>query len=128
MLPYFLSGDEHHLRTRDRGVVYAVYDLSHEKEMVAWNAQRRLWPQLAIALLVTLALAWLLRYRVTQPLMRLEAASLQMALTGDLPHPVDPGRAEELFGWHARMPFEEGLRNTIDWYLENRAEAERDPF
>lgn len=41
---------------------------------------------------------------------------------------VDPTRAEELFGWRARMPFEEGLRNTIDWYLANRAEAERDPF
>ena len=40
---------------------------------------------------------------------------------------VDPGRAEELFGWHARMPFEEGLRATIDWYLANREEAEREP-
>jgi len=41
---------------------------------------------------------------------------------------VDPSRAEALFGWRARMPFEEGLRTTIDWYLANRAEAERDPF
>ena len=40
---------------------------------------------------------------------------------------VDPGRAEALFGWRAQMPFEQGLRNTIDWYLENRAEAEREP-
>ncbi len=40
---------------------------------------------------------------------------------------VDPARAEALFGWRARMPFEEGLRNTIDWYLANRAEAEREP-
>ncbi|HAP75047.1 MAG TPA: GDP-fucose synthetase [Acidimicrobiaceae bacterium] len=40
---------------------------------------------------------------------------------------VDPGRAEELFGWRAQMPFEDGLRNTIDWYLANRAEAEREP-
>ncbi len=40
---------------------------------------------------------------------------------------VDPGRAEELFGWRAQMPFEEGLRRTIDWYLANRAEAEREP-
>jgi GDP-L-fucose synthase len=40
---------------------------------------------------------------------------------------VDPGRAEALFGWRAQMPFEEGLRHTIDWYLANRAEAEREP-
>ena len=40
---------------------------------------------------------------------------------------VDPGRAEALFGWHAQMPFEEGLRKTIDWYLANREEAERAP-
>ncbi|MFM8266924.1 MAG: GDP-L-fucose synthase family protein [Ilumatobacteraceae bacterium] len=40
---------------------------------------------------------------------------------------VDPGRAESLFGWTARTPFEVGLRRTIDWYLEHRAEAERPP-
>ncbi len=40
---------------------------------------------------------------------------------------VDPGRAEALFGWRAQMPFEDGLRRTIDWYLANRAEAEREP-
>ena len=41
---------------------------------------------------------------------------------------VDPSRAEQLFGWRATMPFEDGLRNTIDWYLANRAEAEREPW
>ena len=41
---------------------------------------------------------------------------------------VDPSRAGELFGWHARMPFEDGLQNTIDWYLANREEAEREPL
>ena len=40
---------------------------------------------------------------------------------------VDPARAERLLGWRARMPFEQGLRNTIDWYLTHRAEAERPP-
>ncbi|MCB0955415.1 MAG: GDP-L-fucose synthase, partial [Ilumatobacter sp.] len=40
---------------------------------------------------------------------------------------VDPARAEELFGWRARMPFEDGLLTTIDWYLANREEAERQP-
>jgi GDP-L-fucose synthase len=41
---------------------------------------------------------------------------------------VDPARAEALLGWRAQMPFEQGLRKTIDWYLANRAEAEREPF
>jgi GDP-L-fucose synthase len=40
---------------------------------------------------------------------------------------VDATRAANLFGWRAEMPFEDGLRRTIDWYLANRAEAERDP-
>jgi GDP-L-fucose synthase len=40
---------------------------------------------------------------------------------------VDPGRAHQLLGWQARMPFEQGLRATIDWYRANRAEAEREP-
>jgi GDP-L-fucose synthase len=30
-------------------------------------------------------------------------------------------RAEELFGFKAAMPFEEGLKNTIEWYKENRS-------
>ena len=40
---------------------------------------------------------------------------------------VDASRAEHLLGWRARTPFEGGLRATIDWYLANRAEAERAP-
>ncbi|MEQ1873739.1 MAG: GDP-L-fucose synthase [Ilumatobacteraceae bacterium] len=40
---------------------------------------------------------------------------------------VDPARAEAEFGWRAQMPFEKGLRTTIDWYIANRAEAEREP-
>ncbi len=40
---------------------------------------------------------------------------------------VDPARAEAEFGWRAQMPFEQGLRTTIDWYLANRAEADREP-
>jgi GDP-L-fucose synthase len=40
---------------------------------------------------------------------------------------VDPGRAERELGWRAQMPFEEGLQLTIDWYLANREEAEREP-
>jgi len=35
---------------------------------------------------------------------------------------LDVSRAEELFGFRARVNFEEGLRKTIDWYLQHRAE------
>ena len=40
---------------------------------------------------------------------------------------VDAKRAELVLGWHPQMDFDEGLRRTIDWYLANRTEAERDP-
>jgi GDP-L-fucose synthase len=37
---------------------------------------------------------------------------------------VDPSRAKERFGFVAQVPFEDGLRRTIDWYLANRTQAE----
>ena len=40
---------------------------------------------------------------------------------------VDPSRAERAFGWRAQMPFDEGMRHTIDWYLSHRAEADAAP-
>jgi GDP-L-fucose synthase len=40
---------------------------------------------------------------------------------------VDPSRAEAVFGWRATQNFDDGLRQTIDWYLANRAEAEAAP-
>ena len=36
---------------------------------------------------------------------------------------VDGTRARELFGFTAQVSFEEGLRQTIDWYLAHRDEA-----
>ena len=33
---------------------------------------------------------------------------------------LDTNRAERLFGFRARVSFEEGLRTTIDWYQQNR--------
>ena len=33
---------------------------------------------------------------------------------------LDTSRAKELFGWESRMPFEDGLRRTIDWYRADR--------
>ncbi len=37
---------------------------------------------------------------------------------------LDISRAEELFGFRAKMPFEEGLRQTIEWYREYRHQVE----
>ena len=33
---------------------------------------------------------------------------------------LDTSRAFERFGFRAKMPFEEGLQKTIDWYIQNR--------
>ncbi len=33
---------------------------------------------------------------------------------------LDASRAEREFGFHARTPFEEGLRRTVEWYLAER--------
>jgi GDP-L-fucose synthase len=33
---------------------------------------------------------------------------------------LDVSRAKDLFGFEAKMPFDEGLKRTIDWYRENR--------
>ncbi|MEO1059205.1 MAG: GDP-L-fucose synthase [Actinomycetota bacterium] len=38
---------------------------------------------------------------------------------------VDGSRAAKLLGWQPSMPFDDGLRATIDWYRANREEAER---
>ncbi len=37
---------------------------------------------------------------------------------------VDPSRAKECFGFQASVPFAEGLRRTVDWFLAHREEAE----
>jgi GDP-L-fucose synthase len=33
---------------------------------------------------------------------------------------LDVSRAKSLFGWSAQVPFEEGLRKTIEWFQTNR--------
>lgn len=40
---------------------------------------------------------------------------------------VDAGRAERELNWHASTKFEDGLRNTVEWYLNNRELAEKAP-
>ena len=38
----------------------------------------------------------------------------------DFRYAIDSGRIRGQLGWKAQMPFSEGLRRTIQWYLENR--------
>ena len=40
---------------------------------------------------------------------------------------VDGSRAADLLGWRASMDFEQGLRNTIEWYLDNREHGRTRP-
>ena len=40
---------------------------------------------------------------------------------------LDVSRAREEFGFESEMPLGEGLRNTIDWYMENRPDLKRTP-
>jgi len=37
---------------------------------------------------------------------------------------LDTKRAKEYFGFEAQMPFKDGLRKTIVWYMENRDRIE----
>jgi GDP-L-fucose synthase len=38
---------------------------------------------------------------------------------GALVKTVDGCRAQKMLGWKANMPFEEGLKKTVQWYMEN---------
>ena len=38
---------------------------------------------------------------------------------------LDVSRAREYFGWSAQVPFEEGLRRTIEWYRKSRKSMEK---
>ena len=37
---------------------------------------------------------------------------------------LDVSRAKEYFGWQAQVPFEEGMRRTVEWFKENRQKIE----
>ncbi|CUW48701.1 dTDP-glucose 4,6-dehydratase [Novacetimonas hansenii] len=39
----------------------------------------------------------------------------------DFRYAIDPSHAENMLGWRARHSFEQGLRKTIQWYLDNAA-------
>ncbi len=40
---------------------------------------------------------------------------------------IDPTRAHNTLGWRATMDFEQGLQNTLDWFLAHRDIAEAEP-
>jgi GDP-L-fucose synthase len=40
---------------------------------------------------------------------------------------LDVSRAVQRFGFRAQMPFEEGLRRTIDWYVKHRQQVKERP-
>jgi nucleoside-diphosphate-sugar epimerase len=33
---------------------------------------------------------------------------------------LDVSRAKELFGWCAQVPFDEGMKQTVEWFRANR--------
>ena len=39
----------------------------------------------------------------------------------DFRYAIDPGKIERELGWRPRRSFEEGLRETVSWYLDNEA-------
>ncbi len=39
----------------------------------------------------------------------------------DLRYATDPGRAERELGWRAEIPWDEGLRATVQWFVDHRA-------
>jgi dTDP-glucose 4,6-dehydratase len=43
----------------------------------------------------------------------------------DFRYAIDTTRVEHELGWKPQMEFETGLRNTINWYLDNKGWAER---
>ena len=38
---------------------------------------------------------------------------------------IDPAKIRRELGWEPETPFEEGIRQTVDWYLENKGWLER---
>ena len=38
---------------------------------------------------------------------------------------IDPRKIKEELGWEPETKFEEGIKRTIDWYLENKEWMEK---
>jgi PAS domain S-box-containing protein len=88
MVPYNDRSAEDRAHNLAQGAVLVDMDLTHRIEASRHESLRHLARQLAVSALVMLALAWLMRSRVTRPLARLERASLEFAARGAVRQPV----------------------------------------
>ena len=43
----------------------------------------------------------------------------------DLRYAIDNAKIQTTLGWQPEVKFEDGIRKTIQWYLENRARWEK---
>ena len=43
----------------------------------------------------------------------------------DLRYAIDPGKVEKELNWKPEYSFEQGLRTTVKWYLENKSWCEQ---
>ena len=43
----------------------------------------------------------------------------------DLRYAIDPSKLMDAISWKPSVDFEEGLKNTVDWYLSNKEWMER---
>jgi PAS domain S-box-containing protein len=88
VVPYDHRALDDRLHNLAQGAVLVDLDLTHQIEASRHESLRHLSRQLAIAAVVMLLLAWLMRIRVTRPLARLEQASLEFAARGEVGEPV----------------------------------------
>ncbi|NBX20142.1 MAG: PAS domain S-box protein [Betaproteobacteria bacterium] len=81
---YNLPVGDAELRSSRHGAIYLEYDILPDFDLVLWHAQNRLWPQLAIAIVLIAALSSILKRFVIRPIRQLEQAAEQFTL-GEIP-------------------------------------------
>jgi two-component system sensor histidine kinase/response regulator len=79
---YNLPVGDAELRSSRHGAIYLEYDIQPDFDLVLWHAQNRLWPQLAIALVLIVVLSSVLKRFVIRPIRQLEEAAEQFTLGG----------------------------------------------
>jgi len=88
VVPYDYRTPEDRVHNLAQGAVLVDLDLTHQIEASRHESLLHLARQIAMSAVVMLALAWLMRSRVTRPLARLEQASLEFAARGEVREPV----------------------------------------
>jgi PAS domain S-box-containing protein len=84
-----LPPKEGELRSRHKGLVFALYDLSEEKSELALSVVEERWMEIAITLLALAVSIGLLNRHVVKPLSRLRTASQHIA-SGQFHHDIVP--------------------------------------